>query len=365
MKTFVSGFSTKRGLLAAALIGTVQIGCGSPESGGSASSALITPDQALQSDVQNIVVIYAENRSFDGLFGNFPGAHGLSAVVNSKGKPTEEWIAQKDRDGVTVLSKLPQTWGGATAAGSPTAVTQAQTDNMPNLPFSVETGFQKVNGAPALTTLDVTRDMAHRFFENQMEINGGSNDMYAAWLDAGGLSLGHFDYSGSKLFNLAKQYVVADNFFEGAFGGSFANHQYLICGCLPTVSSSFVASNKPSFNILGPNNAKGVPQLTTNATSPASALSGPPSFKTGNIAPPDYFGAGDGYRAVNTMQPAYQPSGNFPTSGAASDLPYADPTKATTLPPQTQTHIGDLLTAKAIDWAWYATDWYAATADGE
>ena len=38
---------------------------------------------ALQSKVQNIVVIYAENRAFDNLYGNFPGADGLSTMVGT------------------------------------------------------------------------------------------------------------------------------------------------------------------------------------------------------------------------------------------------------------------------------------------
>jgi acid phosphatase len=116
--------------------------------------------------------------------------------------------------------------------------------------------------------------------------------------------------------------------------------------------------------VLDPTNAKGVPQLAKNTTSPASALTGPPSFKTGNVAPLDYFGAGDGYRAVNTMQPAYQPSGNFPASGA-TDLRYANPSAGTTLPPVTETNIGDLLTDGGINWAWYAHSWNAALADGQ
>jgi acid phosphatase len=98
--------------------------------------------------------------------------------------------------------------------------------------------------------------------------------------------------------------------------------------------------------------------------SPASALDGSPVLQTGNIAPLNYFGSADGYRAVNTMQPSFQPSGNFPPAGAA-DLRYADATLGNTLPPQAQTNIGDLLTAKSINWAWYATDWNAATVDGE
>jgi acid phosphatase len=320
-------------------------------------------DEALRHDIATIVVIYAENRSFDGLFGNFPHAHGLSEVVDAMGHPTAAYVPQKDRDGTTV-TKLPQTWGGATAAGNPTVVTQAQTDNMPNAPFSVETGFHLVNGAPLLTTTDVTRDLAHRFFENAMEINGGTNDMFGAWVDSGGLTMGHFDYSAGELFALGRQFVVADHFFQGAYGGSFANHQYLICGCVAKVPDSFITANNPSVNVLGAPNAKGVPQLATNASSPASALGGPPSFKTGNIAPKDYFGVGDGYRAVNTMQPPYQPSGNFPASGA-TDLRYANALASNTLPPQTQTTVGDLLTAKGIDWGWYATSWSAAITDGE
>jgi acid phosphatase len=318
---------------------------------------------ALQNDIQNIVFIYAENRTFDSLFGNYPGANGLSTVVDATGHPTAAYVPQKDRDGVTVLSKLPQTWGGATAAGNPTVVTQAQTDNVPNAPFPVETTFSTINGAPVLTTTDVTRDIAHRFFENQMEINGGSNDMFAAWEDAGGLTMGHFDYSKSALYKLAQQNVVADNFFEGAFGGSFLNHQYLICGCAPTVPTSFIMTNKPSVNVLGAPNAKGVPQLLPTASSPVSALTGAPVFQTGNIAPLDWFGAGDGYRAVNTMQPPFQPSGNFPAVGAA-DPRYADPLAGNTLPAQTQVNVGDLLSARNISWAWYATSWTAAVADG-
>ena len=267
-----------------------------------------------------------------------------------------------------MLAKLPQTWGGVTLAGNPTVVTQAQSDNLPNAPFPMETIWKTVNGAPLLTTLDVTRDMAHRFFEHQMELNGGTNDMFAAWEDAGGITMGHWDYGKSKLWTLAQQYVLADNFYMGAFGGSFLTHQYLICACAPSVSAAWVASNKPSVNMLGTPNSKGVPQLALNAAAtiptPASALDGPPALLTGNIAPLDYFGTGDGYRAVNTMQPAFQPSGNFPAAGA-TDLRYADPGAATTLPAQTQTTIGDLLTGKSISWAWYATDWNAAALDGQ
>jgi acid phosphatase len=63
------------------------------------------------------------------------------------------------------------------------------------------------------------------------------------------------------------------------------------------------------------------------------------------------------------MQPAYQPSGNAP-AGTDGEGRYADPGKATTLPPQSATTIGDLLSGKSITWTWYSGAWNAALADG-
>jgi acid phosphatase len=309
-----------------------------------------------------VVVIYAENRSFDGLYGNFPGANGLSAVVDANGNPTAAYVKQLDRDG-TVLAKLPQTWGGATAAGVVPAVSQAQTDGLANAPFSIETGFTASSGV-TLDANTTSRDMYHRFFEEQMQDNGGKMDHFTAWADSGGLVMGHWDYSKSAMYALAKQYTLADNWFNGAFGGSFLNHQYLICACAPVAPADFVTNNKATVNTLGAATAAGVPQLAANASSPASALTGPPSLQTGNIAPKDYFGSGDGYRAVNTMQSSYQPSGNAPVDTNGNDLLYANPGAASTLPPQTQTTIGDLLNGAFLSWSWYSGSWNAAVADG-
>src|SRR5262252_4109846 len=77
--------------------------------------------------IENIVVIYAENRSFDNLYGTFPGANGLSGV-------TPDQYRQRDRDG-SVLDKLPPMWGGSTAKGVEPSISQAQTESLPNAPF--------------------------------------------------------------------------------------------------------------------------------------------------------------------------------------------------------------------------------------
>src|ERR1700677_3908117 len=327
----------------------------STSSGSGAGTAADATTRALRSKIDTIVVIYAENRAFDNLYGNFPGAHGLGEVIDGNGRPLSAYAPQIDRDG-SVLSVLPPTWGGVTAAGSEPVVTQAQSMGLPNAPFSIEHAFTPQSKV-TLSTSTVTRDLAHRFFEHQMQIDGGRNDGYAAWSDAGGLVMGHYDYSRSALYGLAKEFVLADNFFQGAFGGSFLNHQYLICACAPVYPNADTAAAKPSIAILDTDAAGHyLPRLKLAQGAPSSALDGPPRFaKSGNITPVNYFGDGKFY-AVNTMQPAYQPSGNPPAADDTDTL-YADPHRGTTLPPQNQETIGDALDAQHVDWIWYAGSW--------
>ena len=318
---------------------------------------------ALRSRVQTIVVIYAENRAFDTLYGNFPGADGLGGVVDAGGRPLPAYVPQRDRDG-SPLPMLPPTWGGVTAPGYSPVVTQAQSTNLPNAPFSIEHAFTARSGI-TLPSSVVTRDLYHRFFEHQMQIDGGTNAGYAAWSDAGGLAMGHYDYSGSALYSLARQYVLADHFFQGAFGGSFLNHQYLICACAPEYPGADTSPAKPSVAALETGaDGRPLPRLRVAPDAPASSLDGPPKYvKSGNLAPAAYFGDGK-FHAVNTMQPPYQPSGNPPARDDADGL-YAATDAPTTLPPQTAATIGDRLSGRHLGWAWYSGAWNAAIADGE
>jgi phospholipase C len=162
--------------------------------------------------------------------------------------------------------------------------------------------------------------------------------------------MGHFDSGNTMaLWSVAQNYTLADNFFIGTFGGSFLNHQYLICACAPF---DFKTANDPvtfASSIAAVNN-DGV-SLQVDPTSPPSAIDGVPVFVRDGFITPDYYG-------VNTMQPPYQPSANAPAAGG--DPAYADPTRPNTLSPQTATTIGDLLTQKSVSWAWYAGAWQAA-----
>ena len=165
------------------------------------------------------MVIYAENRSFDNLYGHFPGANGLQNV-------TPDMVRQLDRDG-TPLKELPPVWGGLTAPGVVPPVTQAQTEHLPNALFAIDDpkGF---NQSLAVTT----RDLWHRFYQNQMQINGGKNNVRRL-CGRGWSGHGLLRWPKLPLWNIAQHYVLADNFFTGAFGGSFLNHFVMICGCAP------------------------------------------------------------------------------------------------------------------------------------
>jgi phospholipase C len=133
----------------------------------------------------------------------------------------------------------------------------------------------------------------------------------------------------------------------GGFGGSFMNHFELICACTPTYPN---ADKSPAKGTISAVEADGV-TLIAAMDSPKSALNGPPKFVNDGNLTPDFY-------AVNTMQPPYQPSANKPAPDG--NPAFADPAKTTTLPPQSEQTIGDLLSAKGVTWAWYAGAWQAA-----
>jgi acid phosphatase len=326
------------------------------EAGATGDITLALRNRLALDQINNVVVIYAENRGFDNLYGLYPGANGIPGI-NPSSSTAEP---QKDFDG-SILSALPPVWNGVTAGGQTTSITQAQTVGMPNKMFRIDDPAGFYNTGTVVSQSIITRDLVHRFYNNQMQINGGKNDKFAAYSDAGALSMGYFDGSQMKLWKVAQQYTLADNFFQGAFGGSFLNHQYLVCACAPTYPNADADTSpaKASISAIDVDANGNFVKLTAAASSPASVLNGAPVYKNDStLTPKDANGV---FYAVNTMQPPYQPSSNAPAANDTSKL-NADPAKATTLPPQTQTTIGDALTAKGISWAWYGGAWANTTA---
>jgi acid phosphatase len=332
------------GLAAAA--GAAAIGASEAEAKPAAhgrSSAAIS-DAALRANIDTVVVIYAENRSFNNLFPEFPGLrHPLSAV------PAER-AAQRDRDG-RVLPKLPKIWEGMVPKKQVVEhreylIGPDDLAPLPNAPFALATP----EGDPLPHGL-ITRDLVHAFYNNQLQINGGRNDGFAAWGDSGGLVMGHYgDASANlRLYQIAREFTLCDNFFMGAFGGSYLNHQYLIAARPPFYPDADKSPAKGRIAITEDGNPTSI-RLKQRPDSPASAMDGPPQFVPNTITP-DFW-------AVNTIMPPYAPTYELDPKRPG----FANWQSSGTLVPQDHKTIGDLLSAKRVDWAWYAGGWAEALA---
>jgi phospholipase C len=247
--------------------------------------------------INHVVVIYLENRSFDNMFGLFPGADGLEGAkaappqVDGAGKP---------------YAALPP---ALDTGKKPAAPDPRFPQDLPNAPFDL---------GKYVKLTEKTPDLVHRFYQNQVQIDGGRNDRFVAGSDAGGQVMGYYDTSGTRLWALAREFTLADHFFQGAFGGSFLNHMWLVCACTPEY--------------------KDAPEGIRAKLDADGKL-----VKDGAVTP-------DGF-AVNTIHPFYPPY---------DPARFSNP--ALRLPPVTLPTIGERLSEKGISWAWYSGGWDAALA---
>ncbi|GAC1660011.1 MAG: acid phosphatase [Candidatus Elarobacter sp.] len=250
-----------------------------------------------------MIVIYQENWSFDALYGRFPGANGLGNASPSN-------YGQVDKMSGAAITTLPQPKG---SNGQPDPNFPA---NLPVKPYSAMS---------YVSPSTITGDIVHRFYQNFSQIDGGKNDKYVTWSDNPGLVLSYFDATNLPEGQLAAQYTLADNGFQSAYGGSFLNHQWLICACTPTFP------NAPASAV-----------ATVDASGKELALDA-----SGNIVH-DGFVTPDGY-AVNT---AFTVNNPHPASAPAANL----------VPNQTNPTIGDRLSASGVSWKWYSGGWANASA---
>jgi phospholipase C len=252
--------------------------------------------------VGHIIVLFLENRSFDHLYGMFPGADG----VENAG-----FAAIQISAGGRQFSRLPaviinrSVWPGSSLA--PFGVDTRFATGLPNGPFRAD---QYVG------LRERTIDLMHRFYQEQEQIDDGKMDKFVAVSGAGALPMGYFDGSSLKLYQLAAEYTLADRFFHSAFGGGFLNHFWLICACTPRFDSA------PADLVV---------HLDTNGT----------LISDGAVTP-------DGY-AVNTLDPLSMPHDpNIPDR--------------LRLPLQTMPTIGRRLTDAGVSWAWYSGGYANAVA---
>jgi phospholipase C len=164
-------------------------------------------------NIEHIVVIYLENRSFDHMYGHFPGANGLAnagetaSQVDENGKHYETLPDSLDLRGEKPYkryAKLPA--------------------NLPNKPF-------KLNDYYKLS--DKLGSLIHAYYQQRDQIAEGKMNKFAAISDAKGYAMAYWDTSELRLYKYAQRYTLADNFFHAALGGSFLNHFWLVCACTP------------------------------------------------------------------------------------------------------------------------------------
>jgi acid phosphatase len=307
--------------------------------------------------VDHVVVIFQENHSFDNLYGGWEGVHGLrdadpahTKQVNQAGSRFQ-CLAQND----------------PSLTSPPLSVTCNDPANnisshFRNRPFRIDdyippTATTCPNGSPGGAPGGCTRDLVHRYYQEQYQLDGGKQDRYVTGSDAIGLTMGTYDTRALPIYEYLHSkrhpsYAIADRFFQSAFGGSFLNHQWLIAAATPTFPG---AVNDGSANDLhAVVDANGMPVNYPLYHSPlGSAVKDPgltASCHPPAGRPPTPAGVTCGDYAVNTMQPAYQP--------------YAPGTAAAMrLPPQSGKTIGDELSAAKVGWAWYSGGW--SNADGD
>jgi acid phosphatase len=321
--------------------------------------------------VKRIVVIYEENHSFDNLYGGWEGVNGLqnadpahTTQVNQAGTP----YTCLQQDDVNLTSPpLPATCHDTTVKpafdsafhNKPFEIDDyiAPTDTTcpPPGDFSMPNGFAKGTGLPG----GCTRDLVHRYYQEQYQLNGGRQNRYTTGSDAIGLTQGYYDTTALPVYKYLHapghpRYAIADKFFQAAFGGSFLNHQWLVAAATPTFPGA--PNDNSADDLHSVVDVNGMPTSYPLYASPApttvtlkdlalTASCNPPSGR--GPTPP---GTTCGDYAVNTIQPWYQPF----TPNTAD---------ARRLPPQTAPTIGDRLNAKGVDWAWYSGGWSNANGD--
>jgi acid phosphatase len=264
--------------------------------------------------IDHFVVLYLENHSFDNLYGGFPGANGLSNADPAH-------TVQVDFAG-QVMKCLDQNDPHLTSPPLPADVCSVANGDPFNSHFANEPF-----GIDQYVPLDEkTRDLVHRWYQNQVQIDGGKNDKFVAASDAKGLAMGYYNTGNLPLAQYAKRWTLADNFFQGAFGGSFLNHQWLIAARTPLFAGA--AKDGGACDIHSVLGANGMPVAGKDL--PLTTLA-------------------DGDWAVNTIQPA-----NPPFAAGTPDC--------RRLPPLNYATIGDRLSNAGIDWAWYSGGWDDANA---
>ena len=377
-------------------------------SGIAAYSAPSTP-------IQHVIVVVGENHTFDNVFGVYRPADGQfvlnllsQGIVDDNGDPGPNFnlgrqhIALPPGSGTSTPSysidptrigaytNLPQP-NTTYATGQPQGVLDARFPaNLPNGPFQIS----KYAPYDAFTG-----DPVHRFFQMWQQVSKGKNDLFV-WVAQtagtgnhtagdeaddtaqGALAMGFYNMeAGDAPFfkEMARHYVIGDNYHQAIMGGTGANFQAIISGDAVFYQDSTGMPVPPptSVSALGttvseienPNPQPGLPNTnwyTEDGYSGGSYVNCADATQPGVKAILDYLAAlhvkpncdAKHYYLVNNYNMGYTPGGALVD---ASAHPF-------TLPPQLGGNtIADSLSAAGVSWKYYiggrGTDGTSPTAD--
>ena len=277
------------------------------------------------SRINHIVVIYQENHSFDNLYGRWEGVNGLrhaprsrTVQVNQAGEPYD-CLLQND---VNLTSPPLSVRCTDTTTGT------AFSSHFRNRPFTIDhyipptattcppPGVSAPNGVPNGQGLPggCTRDLVHRFYQEQYQLNDGRQNRYVTGSDAVGLAMGVYDTRALPIYRYLHgsghpRYAIADNFFQAAFGGSFLNHQWLIAARNPVWPGAVNDGGADDLHSVVDENGMPVnyPLYVSPLGTAVKDFALTASCDPGPGRPPTPRGVLCGDYAVNTVQPPYQP----------------------------------------------------------
>ena len=315
---------------------------------------------------KHIVVIYEENHSFDNLYGGWGKVDGHEVNGRSKATPAHtQQIAQDGHAyGCLMQNDVNLTVGplagtcGAESVPQANGTTVSYVSHFTNKPFRIDTyikptdttcppidnlfgfpnGVPKGQGTPG----GCTRDLVHKFYQEQYQLHGGKMNRYVTGSDAVGLSMGYYDTKKLPIYRYlhsknAPHYVIADHFFQAAFGGSYLNHQYLVAAQPPLWSTAPAGEHSVI-------DSAGMPRNNY----PLYHTTYPAQDKTVTQAcglPTTVAGRACGNWSVNTSLPATQPTASY-----GPKIPLIDDTTL-------DLNIGDRLSDAGVSWGWYSGGW--------
>ncbi|MDQ2750581.1 MAG: alkaline phosphatase family protein [Actinomycetota bacterium] len=324
---------------------------------------------------KHIVVIYEENHSFDNLYGTWGSVNGQR--VDGLRAADQVHTTQVAQNGDAYGCLLQNDVNLSTPLNAPpgplsnTCVDSAHgvvASHFTNDPFTIDNYIKptdKTCPAPGVFAGNgvlkdstgaqpggCTRDLVHRFYQEQYQLNGGLQNRYVTGSDAVGLTMGQYDTKNLPIYDYlhgrhAPNYVIADHFFQAAFGGSFLNHQWLVAARSPVDTAAGPGGADAGLHSVVDSNGFPTayplyhPTPTTTTVNDAQLTQACGQSSTNpNVACGDY--------AVNTIQPSNAPF------GGGRQLPLIDDT--------VYPNIGDRLSAKKVPWNWYAGGWNDANA---